>query len=416
MPDGQIDGEFGSPFAEQLAFFRAKLGNLVPTERWDDMTGAAHDTGFMVAGATKAELLSDLHGAVDKAIEDGRGIEDFRKDFRSIVAKHGWTGWTGEGSVQGEAWRVKTIFRTNVYTSYSAGRYAQLKAEGWPLWVYRHGGSLEPRIVHLSWDGLALEPDHPFWQKYYPPSDWGCSCFVAGARSARGVKRLGGDPDKTLPANWAKVDPKTGEPKGIGKGWGYAPGASVWQRTNFLARQFEESPASFGAALGTLITPAQRAEQADAFGGFVDEVLADKPRGNSFPVGVLKPDWVKSAAEQGVKPATAEIIVRDRDVWHTFRDGKAGELDLNWYRRLPLHVAAPRAVLLDKSDATRPTLLLIFDGPEADTNRKVVVSVNYKVKKMKGDQNVVLSGRSTSINDIYALAGEEHVSLIEGEL
>lgn len=222
-----IKGEFASPFAEQIAFFRRKLGNLVPTQRWDDMTGAAHDDGFMVAGATKADLLSDLAAAVDKSIAEGRGVEEFRRDFRAIVAKNGWTGWTGEGSIQGEAWRVKTILRTNAYTSYSAGRYAQLAAEDWPFWVYRHGGSLEPRPVHLSWDGLALPPDHAFWSKYYPPSDWGCSCYVVGARSEAGIRRVGGDPAKKLPGNWAKPDPKTGEPKGIGKGWGYAPGASV---------------------------------------------------------------------------------------------------------------------------------------------------------------------------------------------
>ena len=38
---------------------------------------------------------ADLKAGVDKAIAEGRGIEAFRKDFRAIVQKHGWTGWTG---------------------------------------------------------------------------------------------------------------------------------------------------------------------------------------------------------------------------------------------------------------------------------------------------------------------------------
>lgn len=242
MPDGHastndpaIGGVFRQPFTEQVAFFRRKLGNLVPTERWDDMLGAAHDDGFMVAGAAKADLLTDLAAATDKAIAEGIGLEAFRSDFRAIVAKHGWTGWTGEGSVRGEAWRVKTIYRTNMMTSYAAGRMAQLRAEDWPLWIYRHGGSLEPRLHHLSWDGIALPPDHPFWATHYPPSDWGCSCYVLGARSARGVKRLGGDPDKQLPANWQRIDRRTGAPIGIGKGWNYAPGGSVSETVQALA-------------------------------------------------------------------------------------------------------------------------------------------------------------------------------------
>lgn len=230
-------GAFGRPFPEQVAFFRQKLGNRVPTRRWDDLTGDAHDSAFVVAGAVEADLLTDLAAAVDKAIAEGRGLEEFRKDFRAIVTRNGWTGWTGEGSVGGEAWRVRTILRTNAYTSYAAGRYAQLVEGGFPLWVYFHGDSKEPRPEHLSWDGLVLPPDHPFWTTHYPPSDWGCSCYAVGARSARAARRLGGDPDKQLPGDWQAINPKTGEQKGIGKGWGYAPGASVVAAVNAAARK-----------------------------------------------------------------------------------------------------------------------------------------------------------------------------------
>lgn len=36
MPE-PVSGVYRRPFTEQVAFFRNKLGNLVPTERWDDM-------------------------------------------------------------------------------------------------------------------------------------------------------------------------------------------------------------------------------------------------------------------------------------------------------------------------------------------------------------------------------------------
>lgn len=228
-------GVFRQPFSEQVAFFRQKLGNRVPTRRWDDLAAQAHDTAFMVAGASEADLLTDLAAAVDKAIAGGLGIEAFRKDFRAIVTRNGWTGWTGEGSTGGEAWRVRTILRTNAYASYSAGRYAQLIQGNFAFWVYRHGGSLEPRPDHLSWNGFYASPDHPFWVKHYPPSDWGCSCYVLGASSARAAVRLGGDPNKRLAANWQMINPKTGQPNGIGKGWGYAPGASVAATVNAIA-------------------------------------------------------------------------------------------------------------------------------------------------------------------------------------
>ena len=94
---------FGSPFQAQIDYLRQKLN--LPTERWYDITRAAHDRAFIVAGAAKADLLTDLHQAVIQAATDGRGMRGFQKDFKTIVAKNGWTGWTGEGSAAGEAWR-----------------------------------------------------------------------------------------------------------------------------------------------------------------------------------------------------------------------------------------------------------------------------------------------------------------------
>lgn len=260
-----LSGAFRRPFPEQVAFFRRKLGNRVPTRRWDDLTSEAHDTAFMVAGAAEADLLTDLAAAVDKAIAEGLGIEAFRKDFRAIVTRNGWTGWTGEGSTGGEAWRVKTILRTNAYTSYSAGRHAQLIQGDFAFWVYRHGGSLEPRPDHLSWNGFYAPPDHPFWAKHYPPSDWGCSCYVLGASSARAAVRLGGDPNKRLPANWQMINPKTGQPNGIGKGWGYAPGGSVAAAVNAVAGKIGSWDYRVGKAFTETLPVADRDALATAY-------------------------------------------------------------------------------------------------------------------------------------------------------
>lgn len=223
-----IDAIFGKPFAEQVAAFRLRLGNLVQTAAWDDLWQEAHDRAFMVAGATKADLLADLAAAVDKSISQGRSLEEFRADFRQIVSQRGWHGWTGEGTKAGEAWRTRVIYRTNAKTTYAAGRHAQLTQGGFPYWVYLHGASREPREIHLhDWHGLVLPPDHEFWITHYPPNGWGCSCYVVGARTLEAARRLGGNPDKQLPPNWRQLNPRTGAPVGIDKGWAYAPGASV---------------------------------------------------------------------------------------------------------------------------------------------------------------------------------------------
>ncbi|MDI5994417.1 phage minor head protein [Pseudomonas sp. MDMC216] len=240
MADGQptLHNVLGRPFAEQVAFYRNKLGNLVPTARWDDIKRDAHDTGFMVAGAAKADLLSDLAVAVDRAITEGRGLGEFRKDFRDIVQRNGWHGWTGEGTRAGERWRTRTIYQTNAMTSYSAGRLAQLQDGGFKYWVYRHNDSVRnPRPEHQKLNGLTLPAGHAFWKRYYPPNGWGCQCYVVGARTAAGARRLGGDPDKTPIEGW-----DADEAPGIDEGWDYQPGARVAQTVTQMAEKSRAWP------------------------------------------------------------------------------------------------------------------------------------------------------------------------------
>lgn len=227
MTDAAIKATFRKPFTEQVAAFRLRLRDLVATSTWTDVSRSAHDSSFMVAGAVKADLLADLGAAVERAISEGTGFEAFKRDFRDIVERRGWHGWTGEGTPKGENWRIRTIYRTNMRTSYMAGRFAQLREGGFKYWVYRHGGSLEPREQHLGWDGLILPADHPFWETHYPPNGWGCSCRVFGARSIEGAKRRGGKPSVKLQDGWDVRDRRTGAPPGVQKAWDYAPGASV---------------------------------------------------------------------------------------------------------------------------------------------------------------------------------------------
>ena len=156
-----LTGVFGKPFKYQVAAFRLRLADLRDTKTWRDVWQAGHDRAFMVAGATGADLLADLAAAVDKGISEGTTLETFRKDFRRIVEKRGWHGWTGEGTKKGEAWRTRVIYNTNLSVSYHAGRHAQLVKAGHKFWVYFHGNAREPRLQHLGWDGLILPSGAP---------------------------------------------------------------------------------------------------------------------------------------------------------------------------------------------------------------------------------------------------------------
>lgn len=322
-----ISGVFHRPFDQQVAFFRNKLGNLVPTARWDDLKHSQHDTGFMVAGAARADLLSDLAAAVDRAIAEGKSLHAFRQDFNDVVQRRGWHGWTGEGSAKGRAWRTRIIYQTNANTAYAAGRMAQLQEGGYSLWVYKHSESAKnPRPQHLAWNGLALPPEHPFWKTHYPPNGWGCGCYVVGARNEQGVRRLGGDPDKQPTA----ADLTT---EGINKGWDYAPGASVadtvqqmaektrqWDYT--LAKAYmQELPASVRDRFATSYRALPSvADDARRYARRMLESLQGVDRPETKTLGLLTADDVARLATAGLTLDAGFDWAMDRSsVLHIFK-------------------------------------------------------------------------------------------------
>ena len=214
------------PFREQIEFFRRKLN--LPTDSWTDIYTAEHDWAFVVAGANRDDIVTDFRAAVEKAIADGATLEDFRKDFDAIVAKHGWD-YNG-----GRNWRSRVIYDTNLSTSYAAGRWAQLQDA--PYWQYEHQDWVQhPRPLHVSWDGLVLERGDPWWGAHFPPNGWGCHCSVRGLWE-RDLKRLGkSGPDQAPPINMVEhtigqrsaLGPRTVRaPEGIDPGFEYAPGAA----------------------------------------------------------------------------------------------------------------------------------------------------------------------------------------------
>ena len=223
--DPKLMAVFRLPFAEQILFFQKKLN--IPTLAWDDLWKAQHAKGFMVAGAYKADVLADFRAAVDKAITQGTTLADFRKDFDSIVERHGWS-YNGTRN-----WRSEVIYSTNIRTAYAAGRWEQLtdpeQQQVMPYLTYRHGGSMVPRPEHLAWDGLTLPADDPFWDEHYPPNGWGCNCRVFGATPGEYEKAKQAGQGK---APRRRIDPRTGEPAGIDKGWGYNVGRAYKEETH----------------------------------------------------------------------------------------------------------------------------------------------------------------------------------------
>ncbi len=305
-------------FQEQIDFLRRKLN--LPSESWRDIQSAAHDRAFVVAGATKADLLHDLRKAVDQAVKGG-SIGEFRKNFAELVAKHGWTGWTGEGTKAGEAWRTRVIYQTNLMTSYAAGRRAQLLdpdlVERRPFWRYVHNDSVtHPRPQHKRWGDmkLTLRHDHPFWETHFPPNGWGCKCRVVAVAAP-------GDGDGTEPPEgWAQTDPATGAPVGIDEGWGYAPGArSDSELRSFVQDKLIDYPPAIERMLSVDVN--RHLNTTERITDFVQRVRDGSLRNEDLWMGFVEPEAaarIKAATGQDVD--SYMVLLPEDNVRHTYRE------------------------------------------------------------------------------------------------
>ena len=147
------------------------------------------------------DLVADLYAVVRQAIRDGLTLEEFQKDYYAVLDNYGWE------PAGGRAWRPGD-HRTNLRTSYAAGRYAQLQAvkATRPYWGYHHSDAVEhPRELHLAWDGLVIHADNPWWQTHYPPSGSGCEWCVT-AYSLDELQAMGSrGPDEPPPGRMRNI-------------------------------------------------------------------------------------------------------------------------------------------------------------------------------------------------------------------
>ncbi|NOR71665.1 MAG: hypothetical protein GQ532_18590 [Methylomarinum sp.] len=363
------NGRFNKPFNEQVEFFRQKLN--LPTEFYDDILKQAHDRAFVVAGAQKADLLDDLRKIVDKSIVEGKSIGWFRKEFDNIVKQRGWEGWTGSDSKAGRDWRTRIIYRTNIASSYAAGRWQQLNnpalLQTRPYWKYIHNDTVtHPRPLHVSWSGLVLRHDDPFWQTHFPPNGWGCRCRITAVRE----KEFKGEaaPDDGLVSD-------TNRPQGIDKGWDYAPGAhrEILFKSLIEQKLINTSP-SLGAEMWQTLKPVLQAEQARAVKTLVTtSVVSMKPVGDAVVAHVISADTVMALKNTGINLEDSAIWLRDSDLIHAIRDKKtarSASLPIAVWENLTGYLDTAEVYLDSKDNA----LVYAFDVP-TETG-KVIIRLN----------------------------------------
>lgn len=169
MPDLQIPET--ERYREAIDSVRKRVP--VPRGKWDEMQAEERAHAFTVSQVARMDVLQDVLDAVDKAVETGTSLNDFRDE----VAEKLIGQWGGEIPN-----RIETIFRTNIQVAYAEGRHAINSApavrEARPYWRYDDTDTDRECEVCSKCGGVTLPADHPWWRTHHPPLHHQCECAV----------------------------------------------------------------------------------------------------------------------------------------------------------------------------------------------------------------------------------------------
>ena len=202
-----------------------------------DVWLAEHAHGFTAAKIMRLDVLEDLRDSLGTATAEGKTFRTWSKEIEPALQKKGWWGEkrvtdpkTGRTqTIQVDARRLKTIYRSNVRAARAAGQWERIQRtkRRLPYLLYALGPSERHRPEHAAWAGTILPVDDPWWADHMPPNGWGCKCRVLQI-SAREAERRGGPSTRPERDPQPFVNDRTGEVREVDRGldpaWASNPG------------------------------------------------------------------------------------------------------------------------------------------------------------------------------------------------
>lgn len=111
----------------------------------------------------------------------------FKKQIETALTKNGrvlsWGEFKAEADKLGAEYNrrwLQTEYHQTIANAQAAEKFQEYihDKDMYPNLRYCAVNDGRTREMHRAWDGLVLPVEHPFWQKYLPPNDWGCRCYV----------------------------------------------------------------------------------------------------------------------------------------------------------------------------------------------------------------------------------------------
>jgi len=139
---------------------------------------------FTVSKVSSADVLQTLYDELNKAMDQGTTYSEFKKNITPMLADKGYVT-----KKDGSAWRLDTIYRTNMQSAYMGGRYGEMLevAEEFPFWQYIAVLDNRTRPSHRGLANKVVKNTDKLWHTHFPPNGYNCRCRVR-ALSAEDIK------------------------------------------------------------------------------------------------------------------------------------------------------------------------------------------------------------------------------------
>lgn len=205
------------PLLNKEAIIHFKGKTLLTSYSYLDVKAYEHALAFTVAKMMDEDLLKTVRDAIQSALENGTDFRDFKKNLLPYLNAQGWGNFTDDKKLLNR--RLKTIFHTNMHSSYSAGQWQRIQQtkEFLPYLQYMPSVSTKKRDEHKQYYGLVRPVDDPIWSSIMPPNGFGCRCYVKQL-TKRQAEKIGISEPTTLEMETVQ-NPRTGEamqtPKGV---------------------------------------------------------------------------------------------------------------------------------------------------------------------------------------------------------
>lgn len=401
---------------DAVAYLKSK--GYVISDRWHEVLTDAHAKAFTVAKAMRLDILETIRGKLDEALANGMTERDFIKQLTPELQKLGWWGkqtWVdGSGNARivqlGSPHRLKTIYRTNMQTSFMAGRYRRYKAnvDARPYWMYVAVLDGNTRPDHRKLNGRVFRHDDPIWRSLFPPNGWGCRCRVRALSEAQ-VKRMGltVESSEGYLDNYqaeAGIDERTGEvsmvdqvtvtlPRIDGKpggkmtpdvGWAYNPAEAAYGTDMMTARKIAMAKSSDLRAqvIQAMNNSPERQAQ---FMKWADHVLDKRRPGNGVQTLAFMPEDIHSAVTASLGAEAARLmVISEKGLVHA--DSKKHQDSGVALSRVELEAVIkragePEAVLKELNHSGEGVDILLIYPSEDDRKVKLVLRLNNNLKK-----------------------------------